>query len=103
MCYVEPRKRSLSGHQFVLSQQKRFADIIDAAGNVAIIGVRFRAHDEHIWKSLEKTRARLSYCSGTDNNEIQKWMSNTRAGKGDIILSGYFKENYKTIAMSVGL
>lgn len=105
MSYFEPSKRTTSGANFIEAQRKRFAELVDKAEKIAIIGLRVREHDKHIWEPLSKTSAKIIYCAGNfAGDEFRKWSSENRNNKVDsLILNSYFKEGFSEIVKSIDL
>lgn len=98
MSYFEPLKRTTSGAGFIELQRKRFAELVDHAEKIAIIGLRVREHDKHIWEPILKTDAKIIYCAGnTAGNEYRQWSDDNRSGKNDTILNSYFQEGFDEI------
>ncbi len=64
MCYFEPGKDARCGLSFINEQRARFAALVGSASVVAIVGVKVRRHDRHLWEPLARTPARLVYCGG---------------------------------------
>ena len=77
MCYFEPGKDARCGLSFINGQRERFHALVGSASVVAIVGVKVRPHDRHIWNPLANTRARLVYCSGkSDVPKFECWAKN---------------------------
>ncbi len=95
MSYFEPAKHTTAGANFIQAQRARWAHTGSRADQIAIVGVRVRPGDSHIWDPLKQSPARLIYCGGTTGaTEFQSWAATHRAGRGDISLSGYFREEF---------
>ncbi len=104
MCYFEPTKRTSTGWELIEAQQQRLADIIEGATSVAVIGIRIRLCDKHIWGPLERTVAEVLYCAGKDAAiEYEKWAVDARRTKKNVIFHGYFREEFDRILAFVGL
>src|SRR3989338_2890843 len=98
MSYMEPKKRTTSGADFILFQRKRFRELAQSASKIVIIGLRVQTHDTHIWEPLAETNAELIYCSGSRSiAEFQTWVSQNRENKENKVLLGYFNENFDSI------
>lgn len=98
MSYFEPSKRTTSGANFIEAQRKRFIDLVNEAEKIAIVGLRVREHDKHIWEPLSKTKAKLIYCSGKSaGEEFSKWLEKNRNEKNDVILNSYFQDEFDNI------
>lgn len=104
MSYFDPSKETTSGANFIKGQRKRFAELVSEANTVEIIGLRVRAHDEHIWEPLAQTSAKIVYCSGkSSREEFEIWASENRPNKTDIILPYYFSDGFEELCSRVGL
>lgn len=104
MSYFEPRKRCTSGMNFIEAQRARFKTLILSAKNIALIGIRVRDHDKHIWDYLSKTNARLIYCAGERGaKEFNTWKQEERPVKNDLVLKGYFKDSFDIICANIDL
>jgi len=104
MSYFIPSKKTTSGVDFIDEQRKRYKDLVTEADNIAIIGLKVREHDTHIWESLKISTAKLIYCSGADGaEEFNEWISKHRAGKNDVALRGFFKESFDELCLHVQL
>lgn len=104
MSYFEPKKRCSSGINLIENQRSRLKTLILNAKNIALIGIRVREHDNHIWDSLAETRAKLIYCSGEKGGqEFESWKLKTRSEKQDTILSGFFFDSFETICNYLSL
>jgi hypothetical protein len=74
MCYFEPDKDARCGLAFINTQRERFRALVGSASVVAIVGVKVRPHDRHLWDPLAQTAARLVYCAGkTGALEFESW------------------------------
>ncbi|OGF30580.1 hypothetical protein A2533_04200 [Candidatus Falkowbacteria bacterium RIFOXYD2_FULL_35_9] len=105
MSYFEPSKRTTSGANFIESQRKRFAELVEGAEKIAIIGLRVREHDKHIWEPLSKTNAKIIYCAGNSaGDEFKKWSNKNREIKTDLlVLNSYFNEGFEELMKSIDL
>jgi len=105
MSYFEPSKRTTSGANFIESQRKRFAELVEGAEKIAIIGLRVREHDKHIWEPLSKTSAKIIYCAGNSaGDEFKKWSNKNREKKTDfLVLNSYFNEGFEEIMKFIDL
>ncbi len=103
MCYFEPLKRVTSGINFINEQKSKWADYCTKAKTIVIIGIKPRIHDEHIWKPLAVTQAKIVYCGGKDGlNDFNEWKLRTKRVSQDIVLNGHFKEEFDKICMHIG-
>lgn len=104
MSYFEPSKETTSGASFIKNQRERFVELVSGISTVAIVGLRVRAHDEHIWKTLAQTSAKIVYCSGkSSGEEFKSWANENRPNKTDIVLPYYFSEGFEELCSRVGL
>lgn len=105
MSFFTADKISASGGlDFLQSQRQRYEKGVLNAKKIAIIGVRVRPHDKHIWEPLAKTSAKLIYCSGTEGaKEFTKWQKKNRSGSNDLVLKRYFAEGFDEIIKEMGL
>lgn len=86
------------------SKRQRFVELLEGSSHVAIIGVRVRERDAHIWGPLKKTSAQLLYCSGpTGRDEFLTWQRTFRPNATDEALSGYFDVCFDRVCAHVGI
>ena len=89
MSYFEPSKMTTSGTNFITSQRERFKNLVSEAKKIIIIGIKIRLSDKHIWNPLSKSKAKLFYCSGSNEKEnFENWTS-AHSRKNDQFLDGY--------------
>lgn len=104
MCYFEPQKRTNAGNNFILNQRNRYAELIHNSSKVALIGLKVRPLDTHIWNPLAQTNAELVYCSGTKScNEFLDWSKTARPDKANKVLEGYFSAQFENICSELEL
>lgn len=104
MSYFEPHKRTLSGVNFIKSQRDRWRIIANDASVIALVGIKVRPHDDHIWDPLKNTTARLVYCSGYEASiEFNEWANDARPQGDDLILRSYFAEAFNSLSAELGL
>ncbi|MBI1986755.1 MAG: hypothetical protein HYS70_00180 [Nitrospinae bacterium] len=104
MSYFEPAKQTTAGRSFIEGQRNRWAALATSAKTIVVVGVRVRPHDNHIWKPLSSTSARIVYCGGPSGSpEYLSWASAARAGRADRVLNGYFRDEFATICAEAGL
>ncbi len=104
MSYFEPEKQTLSGVNFIDAQRERFNAIISQASTIALIGIKVRTHDDHIWGPLALTPARLIYCAGsTSASEFENWANEARPQGDDLVLRSYFAEAFNRLSAELGL
>lgn len=103
MSYFEPLKRTLSGINFIEAQRKKWSVITSQATVIALIGIKVRPNEEHIWNPLSKTKARLVYCSGSKvAYEFESWADRVRP-EGDLFIHKYFSESIDQICSEIGI
>ena len=104
MSYFIHSKFTTSCTNFLVGERKRFDDLVMKAENIAIVGMKLRKHDNHIWDPLSLTPSKIIYCGGSDRKDYQQWARKNRANYDkDLILHGYWNENFDKICHSVGL
>ncbi|KXK00425.1 MAG: hypothetical protein UZ17_ACD001002181 [Acidobacteria bacterium OLB17] len=93
MCYFEPSKSVTAGESFIMGQRDRWRDLVSNADRIAIIGVRVRPHDDHIWDPLSRTAGQIIYCSGRlAADEFRTWAECRPLGSSDLVLEKYFSD-----------
>lgn len=98
MSYFEPSKQTTSGNNFITSQRDRFNQLISESKKIAVIGIRIRDHDEHIWESLKNTSANIIYCSGKeDAARYEAWRGNKPNRSKDQIIPSFWDTAFSTI------
>jgi len=98
MSYFEPKKSNSSGNSFIAKQRKRYQELVISSQKIAIIGLKVRSFDTHIWSPLAQTNAEIIYCSGTHAGaEFLEWSRQNRDGKNNRILGGYFANCFDDI------
>ena len=103
MCYFEPGKDARCGLSFINGQKKQFRALVESASVVAIVGVKVRPHDTHIWDPLAETSAKLVYCSGKDAAaEFRTW-SRDAGRTNDHAFPTYWKDSFDAICQEVGI
>lgn len=71
---------------------------------VAIVGVKVRPHDRHLWDAIAATSAEVIYCAGkAAGQEFATWASHNRPGRVSRVLSTYFSEGFDELCASIGL
>ena len=103
MCYCQPDKETRAGVSFIKAQRERFKKLVREAPTVAIIGVKVREHDAHIWDPLRESSAKIIYCSGKGaGDEFRSWTE--KVGRcGDEGLGVYWDEGFDAICSEVGI
>ncbi len=98
MCYFEPSKFTASGANFIQAQRNKLDQLITEAKKIAIIGIKVREHDAHIWEPLMATNATIIYCGGREAaREYNIWRKGKTERNRDIVLSGYWNDEFDTI------
>ena len=104
MSYFEPAKTTTSGSNFITSQRSRWAELAAQSDTVALVGIRVRPQDAHIWDPLARTSATLVYCGGSSAlAEFEAWSKQHRARGPDRGLSGYFADEFEAICQQIRL
>jgi hypothetical protein len=104
MSYFEPKKTTSAGKSFLEGQRSWWRDLVGSAEVVAIVGVKVRPRDDHIWDPITNAPGRIVYCAGSSaTSEFKSWAASTRPSKSDLVLSGYFADSLETICREVGL
>ena len=104
MSYFEPDKRVTSGLNFIDEQKQKWNDLCKTAKEIYLIGIKQRANDSHIWGPIAKTQAKIIYCSGKKSNqEFITWTKSIGRSSGDIVLDGYFQDEFEKICGLIGI
>jgi hypothetical protein len=104
MSYFEPQKIATSDANFIEGQRQRFNDLIGGSDTVVVVGIRVRTHDKHIWNPLKSTSARIVYCSGNAaGDEFVDWSEAERPEADDLVLDGYFADEFDSVIDELGL
>jgi hypothetical protein len=104
MSYFQPDKPTRAGPSFIAGQRERWRELAQAADTVAVVGVRVRPHDDHIWAPLASTSARIVYCGGPSAAAgYEAWEAQVRPKGRDRVLKGYFREEFETICHEMEL
>lgn len=104
MSYFDPQKSNCSGGNFIGNMRKRYQELVSKAEKIAIIGIKVRSFDTHIWEPLSKTNAELIYCSGKQGAiEFMEWAKKARSGKVDKPIESYFAESFDEICNELGI
>lgn len=103
MSYFESMKRTMAGNHFINQQRERFAQLAADTELIVIIGVRVRERDQHIWRPIASSPARVLYCSGSAGAEFLAWANSARPGKGSVNLDGRFKDRFEAICNALGI
>jgi hypothetical protein len=97
MSYFEPRKTTTSGANFIEGQRQRFNELIKYADTIAVLGIKVRTHDGHIWEPLKNSPAKIVYCGGSAGDEFMDWSNAERPDSSDLDLGGYFADKFDDI------
>lgn len=104
MSYFEPQKRTTAGASFIDGQRARWKHIALAAEWIVVIGVKVRRHDDHMWGPLAATEARIVYCGGPEGvSEYRSWVTSVGRRQNDLVLVGYFRDEFERICFEAGL
>jgi hypothetical protein len=104
MSYFEPQKSNCSGNNFIVKMRKRYEELVLQSTKIAIIGLKVRVFDGHIWNPLSRTNAEIIYCSGRQaGTEFLNWCAQNRVGKANKVLEGYFDECFDPICKEIDL
>jgi hypothetical protein len=103
MSYFQPDKQTRAGVSFIGGQRRRFAELVGGAQAVAIIGVKVRRNDRHIWEPLQDTSAKIIYCAGGPaGDEFTSWAAD--AGRShDEVLPCYWEKAFDDLCLRVGI
>lgn len=104
MSYFESQKRTLSGTNFIDNQRDRLCSIVEQASAIALVGIKIRPNDDHIWNPIASTNSRLVYCSGSEAaNEFEEWSNDVRQQGNDLVIRSYFKQAFDQLCEELGL
>jgi hypothetical protein len=104
MSYFEPQKSNCSGGNFIGSMRRRYQELVLHADKIAIIGLKVRSFDIHIWEPLSKTNAELIYYSGKQGiKEFSDWCGRERVGKANKNVEGYFSQCFDSLCTEIGI
>jgi len=104
MSYFIPSKFTTSCANFIKSQRIRFQKLISEADKIAIIGLKIRPHDQHVWDPISKSSAKVIYCSGSSGKDYKQWAKSNRSNaKNDLVLSAHWEQSFDRICSELGL
>ncbi len=104
MSYFEPQKTTSAGVLFIRSQRARWEELASQANTIAIVGVKVRPRDSHIWLPIANSAARVVYCAGAAaGDEFRAWAAASKPSKGARVLEGYFAEEFDALCYEMGL
>ena len=108
ICRYEPSKHPSINNYFTDTQQSRCAELISEAKNISIVGVQCsHENDNHIWKPLGKTTAKIFYFEPFDDSisTFRTWAASysKREGLDYAIVKATFKERLDELYSRMGL
>lgn len=104
MSYYEPNKRTTAGASFIAAQRTRWNQLSGQADKIVAVGIRVRPHDAHIWDSMAHSAAGIVYCSGASAGaEFDAWAKQTRPRGQNVVLGGYFANEFDSICRELGI
>ena len=104
MSYFEPTKVTTACPDFIMAQRARAGELITAADRIAVVGVKVRPGDEHLWTPLANTQAQILYCAGSSASaEFDEWSRRNRDERSDRVIRAYFREAFADVATWLGL
>lgn len=104
MSYFEPQKRTTAGASFIQTQRQRWTQLADEAETIAVVGIRVRPRDDHIWNPLATSDATVVYCGGPSAaRQYEAWAASERSGSADVVLDSYFADAFDEICESLGI
>ena len=103
MSYFEPLKRTTAAPSFISSQRARLAKLFQTASTVAVIGMKVRPYDTHIWDPLRATRARIVYCAGKEAGEEFRLWSDAAGRQCDEVLPAFWADAFDGLCSHVGI
>lgn len=103
MSYFEPKKQTTSGASFIRHQREQFRELAQAAPAIAVVGIKVRPTDDHIWGPLGAAPGSVLYCAGPwAAVEYRAWQASVRPRAPDTALDAYFAEALDQICAHVG-
>lgn len=104
MSYFEPQKRTTAGHSFIEGQRRRWTELASSAETICVVGIKVRPHDTHVWEALAKTSGRIVYCAGPSAaDEYRAWAAMVGRNDRDLLLPGYFRDEFNRICTELSL
>jgi hypothetical protein len=104
MSYFVPEKLTTAGASFIKNQRERWASLTAEAPTIAVVGVRIRPHDAHIWEPLASTEGRVVYLSGRRGaTEYEVWRKGHNKRAGDLVIAATFAEGFERMCSQLGL
>lgn len=92
MSLFRPDKHIQIGHSVVHDLQENWANAVEEADKIMIIGVKPRESDEHIWGELSETDADIYYIGGEES--FYDWRENNRDNLQDEFISNRFHTGF---------
>jgi len=97
MSCFDRKKKNACEVSFIAAQRKRFKQAVLNCSRIAIIGLKVRPRDKHIWGPLAQTSARIIYCSReAAAKRFKRWAKKWRSGT-DRVLDGDFDKHFDDI------
>jgi hypothetical protein len=104
MSYFEPQKNTSAGVSFIRNQRARWSQLVVTSDTIAIIGIKVREQDVHIWEELKTAPGKILYCGGQESGkEFKHWHAKYRGDKESIITQGYFEEEFDVICKALNI
>jgi hypothetical protein len=99
--YAEGKQVKISP-DFVEKQQQQWIDSAKSAKHVFVVGVRVNTIDEHIWGTLAKTKANVTYFGfPNDRKSFDEWKTASNKKKACFVQSDFFQSiNYMRSRLS---
>ncbi len=95
-----PTKRVIYCQAFVETQQQAFDAALKQVARVYVIGLRIHTVDEHIWKPLAASKAKLYYV-GREPEDFESWVRNNER-RAAYSLANSFEDGIRHIAAHHG-
>ena len=104
MSYFNPSKSTTSCANFIEEQRARYNALVASAEVIAIVGIKVRPHDGHLWDALASATGKLVYCSGVSGaTEFEAWAKQEREDRPNRVLKKFFSEGFAEVCEAVGL
>ena len=95
MSLFRPDKHTQISHNVIQNLQEKWANAVEDASRIAIIGVKPRESDEHIWGELSKTNADIYYIGGEE--AFYDWREDNSNNSQDEFLSNRFHTGFANL------
>lgn len=89
MAMYMPGKVTQIGQRYLWRIQARFRRLVHSSRTLVLIGVCPWPADDHLWRAIFSTRARVLYVGGTDDYEK---LTKGRGGRETLFIAKYFDE-----------